>query len=106
MSFCACRNNSSEPALSSIRISLKPEPPLEELDLMLLRVCPSGNEYGTVCEALYSVPVTTGRSGLPSRKPTITSCPTRGRNIPPHCLPAQGCEARIQQDEFSSYFPS
>src|SRR3954452_14511915 len=95
-------NTSSDPALSSNRISLKPALPLDELLLMVLFVCSSGSVYGTVCSALYTEPVINGRSGSPSRKLTTTSWPMRGMNTLPHCLPALPCEIRIQQEDVSS----
>src|ERR1700742_2409094 len=95
-------NISSDPALSSKRSSLNPDPPLDELVLTVLLVCSSGRVYGTVCCALKTQPVTSGRSGLPSRKLTTTSCPMRGTKMEPHALPAQPWATRIQQELVSS----
>src|SRR5580658_7598817 len=40
-----------------------------------------------------------GRSGSPSRKLTITSCPTRGMAIEPQPWPAHSWETRTQQEQ-------
>ena len=45
--------------------------------------CRPGSLYGTWFSASYTRPRTTGWSGSPSKKPTITSCPTRGSTIIP-----------------------
>src|SRR5262245_28743185 len=52
------------------------------------------------------MPMTTGLSGSPSLKATITSWPMRGQNDTPQRLPAIGCETRTQQELFSSFLPS
>src|SRR5262245_21144092 len=92
----------SSPALSSKRSSLKPLPPLLELLFSVDLVFSSGSVYGGMASPLYSTPVTTGRSGSPSRKSTITSWPTRGRNIVPQFFPAHCCATRTQHELFSS----
>ena len=63
----------------------------------MLLVLLAGSEYGTFCFAFGTTPVTSGRSGSPSRWVTITSMPMRGMIWPPQPAPAQFCATRIQQ---------
>src|SRR5450756_139546 len=106
MSFWACVAINSLPLVSSMEYSLYPPPPLVLLDLIPLMFCEPGRAHGGICSALYTRPVMMGRSGSPSRKSTMTSWPMRGFQTPPHCLPAHGCDARIQHELFSLFLPS
>ena len=93
---------SSLPALSSMRISFEPLPPGEDAVWSAVRDFPSGSAYGGMNLPLNTLPVTIGRSGLPSRNSTITSHPTRGRIIEPLVC----CwEVRIQHEAVSSWLP-
>ena len=46
-------------------------------------------EFAGLLSALYTHPITSGMSGLPSMNVTITSMPTRGMTSPPHPALAQ-----------------
>src|SRR5205807_1498950 len=88
-SFWAWKYTTSLPFLSSKYSSLKSSapPPLLLRDLKPLLVASSGSVYGGMLVALYTQPVTSGRSGSPSRNSTITSCPIRGWKNAPQFLP-------------------
>jgi hypothetical protein len=84
---------------SSKRISLQPAAALAAVGLddalgLLVRQLVGRHVVGVV-----HAPMMIGLSGLPSRKSTTTSWPTRGRNIMPYCPPARPWLTRIQQDE-------
>src|SRR3954470_2745083 len=95
----------SSPFLSSKRSMLNPPPPLLELVLKTERVFLVGISSGILLSPLYRQPVTTGQSGSPSRKLTITSMPMRGMIPPPNLLPAHDCATRIQHELFSFFLP-
>ena len=61
---------------------------------------------GSVYNALYTLPVMSGRSGSPPRKATTTSVPTLGIYCVPQPAPAQVCETRIQHELCSPRWPA